>query len=181
MQGGKGGDAPQLKEEELVEGGLPDLHLGDHFLIGLGVIVCPWTSGRHAAEAELSGGFASWSSGRDSEPNRLTTFGVPLDLLAFYRYRLSADGGIPLFLRGGAGATYHAAWGVGSYGAYSGINYDLDDAFGAVIEASAVYGVVGAGLRYTRISSQFSGSDESLDMSSIAAFVSIIVEPGLAM
>ena len=182
LQAGTGGDKPVLEEAAAIEGGLPALSLGDHFFIGLGIIVSPYSSGKHAAEIELLGGFSSWSTGDNASADRITTFGVPLNLLAFYRYQLRKGGqNVPVYLRAGGGLAYHTAQGIGSYGKYGGINYAIDDAFGAVFEASIVYAVVGAGLRYTRIGSNFEGEDKSWNMSSFAGFVSIIIEPGLEL
>ena len=166
----------------MFEEGLPELRLGKHFFIGLGFIVSPWHSGRHAAEVEGLGGFSSWSTGTDATSDRLTSYGVPLNLLAFYRYELRASGpDVPIYLRAGGGLSYSVGQGIGSFGNYSGIDYDIDNAFGAVLEGSFIYAVVGAGLRYTRISSHIAGDDASIDMSSVAAFVSLIIEPGLTL
>ncbi len=180
LQGGTGGDAAPIREAEAFEGELPELRLGDHFFIGLGVIVAPWRSdsGVHALEAELLGGFASWSTGKDATADRLTTFGAPLDLLGFYRYAGNPNEQAPWFVRAGAGLTYRLGSGIGSFGRFSGIDYDIADALGYVVEASTIYAAVGAGLRYTWLTSKIEATGEEVDMSSIAAFVNIILEPG---
>ena len=177
LQIGVGGD--KVASVTYTDGSTSDLRLGTFGFLGIGGIYSPWRSESHGLDIELLVGYGTWSTGPENTEDRVSLARVPVELLAFYRYQLSDADGEEMFLRLGAGGSYHFVDAISGSGRLDELEVDIDNALGLVAEAAFVYTVFAAGVRYTLMSYEVSDNGESLDAGSLGFFLSLILEPGL--
>lgn len=179
LRGYMGFGGEEIAEVEYSDGSSSDLSLGTYFFIGLGGIYSPWRSGNSGIDLELLAGWATWSTGPDNTDDRVKLSRVPLEALAYYRHTLSSAEGSQTLLRVGGGVSWHLIGGVTGSGSLEGLELDLDNALGGVVEVAVVYTILAAGIRYMPMSYRVSDSGRVLDADSLGLFFSLHVEPGL--
>lgn len=168
MQMGYGGD--ELASVEYSDGSESSLHLGTYMAFTIGPILEVWSAGSNYLELQPMIGWAGWSTGPENTDDRLKFTRIPVELLAFYSFRM--PGSATLFRLGG-GATYHLGGGVRGTGSLDGFDMDLDNALGFTGEASAVFGIVSLGLRYTGMDVTIDRLPGTMDGSSLSLFIGL--------
>lgn len=161
------------------DGSTSDLKLGTYGLLGLGGIYSPWRAGAHGLEFELFAGFGTWATGPENTEDRVSLTRFPIELLGFYRYELSDTDGSEMLLRLGGGVSWHLIDSISGSGSLEGLDVDVNNAIGPVVEAAFVYTILAAGARYTFIQYEIPATGESLDANSLGFFASLILEPSL--
>lgn len=161
-QMGIGGD--ELASVQYSDGSESSLKMGTYFAFSLGPILEVWSSARHAVELQGMVGWATWSTGPDNTEDRLTLSRFPLDLLAFYGYRLPAR---DMMLRFGGGVTYHLIGGVGGSGSLDAVDVGIENSLGFTAETTLIFGVISTGVRYTQMDNTIDGVPGSVNGSSV--------------
>lgn len=162
-QMGFGGD--ELASVQYSDGSASDLRLGKYFTVAVGPVFEAWSSGPSSVELQGMVGWSTWSTGPENTEDRLKLNRFPVELLAFYGYRVPAR---DMRLRFGGGVTYHLGGGVSGSGSLEGNDVDIDNALGTTGEVAMVSGILSAGLRYTRMSPSVEG--RTMDGSSVGLF-----------
>ena len=167
-QMGFGGD--KLASVQYSDGSESDLKLGTYFSFTAGPVVEVWASGPNALELQGMVGWSGWSTGPENTDDRLKLNRFPVELLAFYGYRIPSR---DMMLRVGGGVTYHIGGGVSGSGSFDGLDIGIDNALGGTGEVAVVFGILAAGLRYTHMSNTVEGTPASLDASSVGLFLGL--------
>ncbi len=123
------------------------LKLGTYASLTVGPVFEAWSSGPSSVELQGMVGWSGWSTGPENTDDRLKLNRFPVELLAFYGYRVPER---DMLLRFGGGVTYHLGGGVSGSGSLDGYELDIDNALGGTAEVSAVFGILSAGLRRGR-------------------------------
>jgi hypothetical protein len=179
LRGYMGFGGEKLGEVEYSDGSSSDLSTGTYFFLGLGGIYSPWRWGVAGVDLELLAGWATWSTGPENTDDRLRLSRFPLEALAYYRHTLSNADDNQMLVRVGGGVSWHLIGGVSGSGSLDGLELDIDNALGGVMEAAFIYTAFGIGVRYTPMTYRVSESGEKLGASSLGAFLSLHLEPGL--
>jgi hypothetical protein len=167
-QMGFGGD--ELIRLEYTDGSESSLHLGKYLGISAGPIFEAWNSGQSSLELQAMVGWSWLTTGPQKTDDRLKLSRFPVDLLAFYGYRVPE---LDLPLRFGGGATYHLANRVRGSGSLDAYKVDFDNALGFTGEVAMVRGTFTAGIRYTQMDATVKGAPLTMDASSFGLFVGI--------
>lgn len=146
------------------------LYLGKYLSLNLGPSYQAWTSGPASIELQALVGWSWWSTGPQNTDDRLKISRFPLDLLAFYGYRIPDTN---LMLRIGGGAGYHLATRIRGSGSVEDYKVDFDNAVGYTGEFSIISGTFTAGVRYTTMENTLKGTSLTMDASSLGLFVGI--------
>lgn len=167
-QMGFGGD--EVASVQYSDGTDSNLKLGTYFSFSAGPIFEAWSSGANTIELQGMVGWAGWSTGPENTDDRLSLNRFPLDVMAFY------SRGFPvkdMSLRIGGGMTYHLIGGVGGSGSLDGVEMGIENAAGAVAEATMVVGILSGGIRYTRMNNALDQVATSLDGSSVGIYLGL--------
>jgi hypothetical protein len=167
-QMGFGGD--ELVSVEYSDGSESSLYLGKYLGISAGPIFEAWSSGQSSLELQAMVGWSWLTTGPQKTDDRLKLSRFPVDLLAFYGYRIP---GSDLSLRFGGGATYHLRNRVRGSGSLDTYKYDFDNALGFTGEAAIVRRTFTAGIRFTQMDASVKGVPLTMDASSVGLFVGI--------
>jgi hypothetical protein len=179
LRGYMGFGGEKIAEVEYSDGSRSDLSLGTYFFLGVGGIYSPWRSGPMGLDLELLAGWATWSTGPENTDDRIRLSRFPLEALAYYRHVLSDTPDGEMLLRVGGGVSYHLIGGVSGTGSLDDVSVDFDNALGGVIEAAFVYTAIAGGVRYSPMKYHTARDGQTLDASSVGAFLSLLLEPGL--
>ncbi len=179
LRGYMGFGGEKIGEVEYSDGSRSDLSTGTYFFLGLGGIYSPWRWGDAGIDLELLAGWATWSTGPENTDDRLHLSRFPLEALAYYRHTLSDAEDNEMLVRVGGGISWHLIGGVSGSGALEDVELDIDNAVGGVVEAAFIYTALAIGVRYSPMTYRVSGSGEELGASSLGAFLSLQLEPGL--
>jgi hypothetical protein len=146
------------------------LYLGKYISINIGPSFQAWSSGPASLELQALAGWAGWSTGPQNTKDRLRINRIPIDLLAFYGYRIPDT---KAMLRIGGGAGYHIATKIRGSGSVKDFKVDFDNSLGFTGEFSIISGTFTAGVRYTSMESTVKGATIPMDASSLGLFVGI--------
>lgn len=146
------------------------LYLGKYLSLNLGPSFQAWSSGPASIELQALAGWSWWSTGPQNTDDRLKINRFPLDLLAFYGYRIPET---KLMLRIGGGAGYHLGTKIRGSGSVKDYKADFENAIGYTGEFSIISGTFTAGVRYTTMENTPKGMSNTLDASSLGLFVGI--------
>lgn len=167
-QMGFGGD--ELISVEYSDGSESSLYLGKYLSIDIGPVYQAWTSGLASLELQALIGWSTWSTGPQKTDDRLRLSRIPVELLAFYGFRLPQNN---MLLRIGAGPAFHLATRVRGSGSLKSYRADFNNSVGFTGEMSTVVGTFSAGIRYTSMDATFKRATSTLDASSVGLFVGI--------
>lgn len=163
-----GGD--EIASVEYSDGSDSSLKMGTYFSVTAGPSFQFWSSGQSMAEVQAMVGWAGWSTGPENTDDRLSLHRFPAELLVFYGYRLPDR---DVSLRFGGGVAYHVVGGLSGSGSLEGFEMGVDNSVGPVAEASAIFGILSGGLRYTYMNNSVEGFADPLSGSSISLFLGI--------
>lgn len=168
-QMGIGGD--EIASVTYSDGSDSELKAGTYFSFSLGPIYQAWAAAGHSVELQAMAGWAGWSTGPENTDDRLSLNRFPLDVLAYYGFKFP---GRDMSLRVGGGMSYHMISGVSGSGSLDAVDLEVENSAGPVVDASLVFGIVSAGVRYTSMNTVLEGVPSSLDGSSMGFYLGII-------